>query len=98
MPPSARMGCDLQVGHGSFPPILTATGSPNVFHNSCPSHRMGDIFIPHASPSPSPPHMGITVTGSPNVYHNSMLSARLLDIVLCTSVIITGSPNIFING
>ena len=96
MPPVTRVG-DKATGHGSFPPNKNAKGSPNTFANSKAITRVGDDMVPHSSPSPSPPHGGISVTGSPNVFVNSSPATRIGDAISCGEVHATGSHNVCIN-
>jgi uncharacterized Zn-binding protein involved in type VI secretion len=97
MPPICRAGIDINTGHGSFPPDGVAVGSPDVFSNSAPTHRVGDSEVGHASPSPSGFHAGVCAAGSPNVFANSKAVARIGDPVSCGECLATGSGNIFVN-
>lgn len=98
MPPVNRAGVDVCTGHGSFPPRLTAAGSPNVFVNAAPAMRMGDPYVPHGSVTPSPPHDGVEVAGSGTVFANSLPINRIGDPVSCGSNNATGSGNVFAGG
>jgi uncharacterized Zn-binding protein involved in type VI secretion len=97
MPPAVRQLCDICTGHGSFPPRPTSGGSGNVFINNCGAHRVGDGYIPHGSPSPSPPHGASLSAGSPNVFVNSKAQGRIGDPVSCGSSTATGSGNVIVN-
>lgn len=93
MPPISRQN-DLSTGHGSFPPNPIAMGSTNVMVNSLPCARMTDPMIPHASPSPSPPHPGTITSGSGTVLVNSLGAARIGDAISCGQLIAMGSGNV----
>ena len=87
---------DLNTGHAPcFAPTLALTGSPNVFANSLPAHRMGDLHIPHPCPG-SPPHMVIQALGCSRVFANSLMWAGVGHPQACMSVLLTGSPNVFV--
>lgn len=47
--PVARLA-DLCTGHGCYPPRPNIEGSPNVFVNSRPHHRLGDGWSVHCVP------------------------------------------------
>ena len=88
--PAARQGDTTS--HGGT--ILS--GSPNVFINGRPAATVGDLY--------ACPTCGVTgplVSGSPTVLINGKPAARVGDFCACPgppSVIIGGSPNVFIGG
>jgi len=86
---------DINSGHGCFSPTLAVTGSPTVFANSMPAHRMGDIHIPHPCPG-SPPHFVIQALGCPSVFVNSLPWAGVGHPEACGSLLITGSPTVYV--
>lgn len=94
---AARIG-DPTSGHGSFPPTMTAAGSGNVFINGKPAHRLGDGWIPHASPSPSPPHRDVLASGSGSVFINGAPAGRVGDSGSVGGTIVSGSSNVHIGG
>lgn len=96
MPPAVRLG-DVCTGHGSFGSRPNSTASPDVFINSLGSHRVGDSYVAHGSPSPSPPHGATAAAGSPDTFANSKQECRVGDPVSCGSAMATGSGNVFIN-
>lgn len=76
-----------------------ATGSPNVFINNIPSHRLTDTGPTNC------PHGGTfeSVEGSPNVFVNMLNQTRIGDTTICMNCGCsgnhsTGSPNVFANG
>jgi len=98
MPPVTRAKVDQNSGHVSFPPSKANTGSPNVFVNGNGAMRQGDPFLPHASPSPSPPHIPTEKTGSGTVFVNGKPINRIGDPVSCGGVNASGSSNVFAGG
>lgn len=96
MPVAVRLS-DIGSGHGSFPPTVTISASPNTFINSKAVHRKGDALAPHGSPSPSPPHGRATSGGSSKTFVNSKAIARLADGIACGGVLVTGSPDTIID-
>lgn len=94
MPPVTRLS-DSGSGHGSFVPRPSSEGSGDVFVNGIPVHREGDGWVPHGSPSPSPPHGGTLASGSSTVFVNGRQCGRIGDPVSCGSVVVQGSPNVF---
>lgn len=106
MPAAARMDdtsngiCDQ--GHKCCPHSRNGAcqaGSPNVFFNRKPAHRMNDSGACRCV------HGGtfITSAGSSNVFANGKPVARLGDSTVCqgcgqTGRIVNGSPNIFVGG
>lgn len=98
MPGSVRLG-DLCSGHGCWPPRVNDQGSPNVFADGIPVHRVGDHWITHCCVSPPYPcHDSVAAQGSPNVFANGKAKCRIGDAVACGSTMVTGSSTVFING
>ncbi|QCG76126.1 putative baseplate hub sub and tail lysozyme [Pseudomonas phage vB_PaeM_PA5oct] len=97
MPEAVRLG-DICSGHQiGYPPRPNVQGSPNVFVNNLPEHRVTDKWDVHCSPTGSC-HNSTMAVGSPNVWVNNLPAARLGDLVGCTSLAAQGSPNVFINN
>lgn len=94
MPASVRLA-DVCTGHGCFPSRPNDQGSPNVFVNDRPVHRLGDHWVTHCCPPPC--HDGVASSGSPNVFANDKARCRIGDAVSCGSSMATGSPNVFVN-
>jgi uncharacterized Zn-binding protein involved in type VI secretion len=95
MKAATRLG-DICTGHGAFPPRVNDEGSPNVFINGSPAHRVGDHWPEHCDPDTC--HDSNTASGSSSVFVNGKPAARLGDAVACGSVIAQGSPDVFIGG
>ena len=95
MPAATRLG-DTCTGHGSFPPRAATEGSPNVFINGQPVHRVGDAWAVHCDSSGC--HPSTTASGSSSVFCNGKPVARIGDDVACGSVIAKGSSNVFVGG
>ena len=93
MPAATRVGDD-DVGHCSG--MVRAQGSPNVFVNSIPWSRQGDVNTVHLLPGiPCPAHNAPITTGSTTVFVNSKGAGRVGDAISgCTSVA-AGSSNVF---
>lgn len=72
------------------PPTAIITGSSNVFINSLPAARLGDILAPH--------HPGIRTIceGTASVLINGQPASRVSDAIDCGGTIATGSDNVFI--
>lgn len=75
------------------------TGSPNVFVNGIPFHRLGDKGTCNC------PHGGIfvSVSGSSSVFVNGRPATRIGDDTSCTrcgcsGTHTSGSPNVFVGG
>jgi|TARA_R110000744_G_scaffold196206_1_gene315454 uncharacterized Zn-binding protein involved in type VI secretion len=96
MPSVTRIG-DADIPHCG--PMVRAVGSPNVFVNSIPVSRQGDINTPHLLPGiPCPIHVAPISTGSLTVKINGLGCGRIGDgISACTSVA-AGSVNVFAGG
>lgn len=94
MPAAHRQG-DICTGHGCFGPRPNIEGSPNVFVNGQPAHRLGDAWGPHKCGKKA--HTGNAAGGSPNVFVNGKPKCRVGDPVNCGSVMASGSPNVFVN-
>lgn len=69
-------------------------GSPNIYVNSIPAHRVTDTWEVHCA---GICHNSQMAAGSPNVFFNTLSAARVGDAIGCTSTAATGSPNVFIN-
>jgi uncharacterized Zn-binding protein involved in type VI secretion len=96
MPAVTRIG-DADVTHCSTP--FRAQGSGDVFCNSIPVSRQGDINTVHVLPgAPCPAHTAPITVGSGTVFINGKGCGRIGDaITACTSVA-AGSPNVFAGG
>jgi len=96
MPAATRIG-DADVPHCSG--MVRAQGSPNVYVNSIPWSRQGDVNTTHLLPGdPCPPHAAPITIGSTTVFVNGKGAGRIGDaITSCTSVA-AGSSNVFAGG
>lgn len=90
---AVRLG-DVCTGHGCFPSRPNVQGSPNVFVNGIPSHRLGDAWSVHCCVSC---HGSNACQGSPNVYVNGLPKCRIGDAVCCGSAMATGSSDVIVN-
>lgn len=97
MPAVARLG-DICTGHGCWPPRPCVEGSPNVFINGRPAHRVGDAWAPHTCPAIPETHASVQAQGSSKVFVNGRPLARIGDAVACGSKVATGSGNVFAGG
>ena len=90
---ATRIG-DADVTHCSG--MTRAQGSPNVFVNSIPWSRQGDVNTVHLLPGvPCPAHAAPIASGSSTVKVNTKGAGRIGDAISgCTSVA-AGSPNVF---
>lgn len=92
MPAVVRLG-DLCSGHGCFPPRPNDQGSPNVFVNGLPAHRLGDHWTAHCCFVVC--HDSTLSGGSSTVFANGRPLGRVGDAVACGSVAAQGSSNVF---
>lgn len=100
MPAVTRLG-DTCTGHECFPPRASTGGSPNVFCNGKPVHRVGDGWEAHTCTHPKIPHGthgGSLASGSSTVFVNGKPIGRVGDSVSCGSSVASGSPNVFAGG
>ena len=96
MPAVTRVG-DLDLIHCSVP--ARAVGSPNVFVNSIPVSRQGDINTVHVLPGvPCPPHVAPITLGSLTVRINGLGCGRVGDVITACTLVAQGSPNVFAGG
>lgn len=93
MPAALRVN-DACSGHDLCPPRPAAAGSPNVFINGRPAHRLGDAWAPHGCPVHGS-HGGVLTGGSASVFVNGLPLGRVGDGVSCGSTAAEGSPNVF---
>ena len=94
MPAVSRIG-DLDVPHCSG--MVRATGSSDVFVNTRPAVRQGDINTVHKIPGGIDCflHTGAVRSGSRSVFINGRGAGRVGDgLVACTSIA-QGSTNVF---
>lgn len=91
---ASRVG-DMCTGHGCFAPRPSLTGSDNVFINTIPAHRVGDVWKEHSCVST---HDSTLAQGSATVFVNGVSLGRVGDLVACGSTIATGSDNVFCGG
>lgn len=94
-PPATRLG-DSCTGHGCFPPRPSVSGSPTVFVNGIPWHRVGDAWAVHCCGLSC--HAAVLAAGSSTVFVNKIPAGRIADPVACGSVVMTGSPNVYAGG
>lgn len=93
VPPATRIG-DADVPHCSG--MVRAEGSPNVFVNSIPWSRQGDVNTPHLlTGAPCVIHQAPIATGSPTVKVNSRGAGRVGDAISACTQVAEGSPNVF---
>jgi uncharacterized Zn-binding protein involved in type VI secretion len=93
MPQVVRKG-DICTGHGGYPSRENIQGSPDVFVNETPAHRVGDAWAVHCNNSC---HAGNLAQGSSNVFVNDKQLGRVGDLVDCGSKCESGSNNVFCN-
>lgn len=83
---------DICTGHTCWPSRPNDQGSPNVFVNGRPAHRVGDHWQVHCC---TDCHDSVLAAGSPTVFVNGRALGRIGDPVACGSRVATGSPNVF---
>lgn len=87
--PAARKG-DKCTGHPGAGPRVNDQGSPDVFINGRPAHRVGDHWVKHSG------HDSRLAEGSPTVFVNGKGQGRKGDRVACGSLVAEGSPDVFV--
>ena len=94
MPAISRIG-DLDVPHCSG--MVRATGSSDVFVNTRPAVRKGDINTVHLIPVGDicEAHTGAVRTGSRSVFINGRGAGRVGDGLVACTKIAQGSTNVF---
>lgn len=91
--PACRLG-DFCTGHRCYPPRPSVEGSPDVFTNNRPQHRVTDKWGVHCCGLSC--HDSELVSGSKTVLINGLGAARVGDPVACGSKVMTGSHNVII--
>lgn len=91
----ARVGDAGLVHCSSF---VIATGSPNVFVNSRPVARVGDSSSTHLMPVGKKciPHVAPITAGAATVFVNGRPVARVGSPLAMCTVVVQGSPNVFV--
>ena len=93
MPAATRIG-DADIPHCS--PMVRAQGSGNVFVNSIPWSRQGDVNTVHLLPgAPCPAHAMPIAIGSTTVFVNLKGAGRVGDAISSCTSVAEGSPNVF---
>jgi uncharacterized Zn-binding protein involved in type VI secretion len=95
MPASVRQG-DSSQSHDTWTSRPNDQGSPNVFVNDKPVHRVGDHWITHCN-SKNQCHDGVAAPNGRNVYANGKARTAIGDPISCGDTMKTGSSNVFIN-
>jgi len=98
MPAVVRLG-DVSTGHPHcYPSRPNIEGSPNVFVNGKPVHRLGDAWAEHGACPVHSPHDGVASSGSATVFVNGKAICRIGDSISCGDTMAEGSPNVFAGG
>ena len=93
MPAVTRIG-DADIAHCSG--MVRAQGSGNVFVNSIPVSRQGDLNTVHLLPgSPCPAHAAPIASGSSSVFVNFKGIGRVGDGLSGCTAVAAGSSNVF---
>ena len=97
MPAVTRMG-DADIVHCSEPHRLEH--SPDVYVNSIPVSRQGDLNDSHLLPGPfgCPSHQAPITIGSTTVFINGKGCGRIGDAITDCTAVAQGSPNVFAGG
>ena len=76
--------------------MVRAEGSPDVYVNSIPWSRQGDVNTPHLLPGePCPTHAAPIATGSLTVFVNGRGAGRIGDAISSCTSVAEGSPDVF---
>lgn len=93
MPAVTRIG-DADSAHCSG--MVRAVGSGNVFANSIPVSRQGDVNTGHLLPgAPCPGHSAAIAAGSGTVFVNGKGCGRVGDGISGCTAVAAGSGNVF---
>ena len=95
MPKVTRLN-DLGSMHQDYPVHPAISASTTVFANGVGIVRVGDVYAVHSNGKNS--HSGNLIQGSPNVFIENKAVGRIGDAISCGGVVLTGSPNVNING
>lgn len=85
---AATVGC-MTSGHGGYPPVAIAEGSPTVKINGKPAVRKGDSGVMHTKPKGTI-HSVVVSGGSSKVFINGRPAARSGDPCGCGDTIVGG--------
>lgn len=96
--PAVARHADTCTGHGCWPSRPNDQGSPDVFVNGRPVHRVGDHWQTHCCPAIPECHDSVLAEGSSTVFVNGRPLGRIGDPVACGSAVASGSPNVFAGG
>ena len=91
IPDSATGRNQVKVGSMTSHGGVIITGSSNTTVNGVPLSRIGDL---HACPIHG---INSIVSGSPDTITTASPNARVGDLCACGAVIVTGSPDTFVN-
>lgn len=86
----------LCTGHSCFPPRPSATGAISVYINDTPAHRINDKWLPHCCYSSC--HDAYTLEGTTRCWTEDIPQSLVTHKVSCTSKIMTGSFDVFIEN
>jgi len=96
MPAITRIG-DADAAHCSG--MVRAQGSGDVFVNSIPVSRQGDVNTVHLLPgSPCPAHAAPIAVGSTSVFINNKGCGRVGDAISGCTAVAAGSSDVFAGG
>ncbi|WEM34254.1 PAAR motif of membrane protein [Xanthomonas phage X1] len=79
------------MGHGCYPPQKVLQGSPTVFIEGLPAHRVGDAIQPHCCDHC---HPSFAAMGSSTVFVNGQPLMRIGDSANCGSKLMTGAMTV----
>ena len=85
---------DDEAVHGCWGGHKPAIASENVFIDGIPALRKGDAYFPHCCPG-NDCHSG-NANGTSTVFINGKPAQKIGDPVTCGSIMIQGSPSVFI--
>ena len=86
--------CDIASGHGCFPPHKPVMASSTVYCDNQPVVRRGDLYEPHCCPN-NGCHIGLA-NGVSTVFIENMPAQKVGDMVGCGSMMVQGSPTVYI--
>lgn len=88
-----RLGVDMSMGHGSYPPQVTVQGSTTCFANYLGQARQTDKYTGHAGSGSF--HPALALGGSRTVFYENLGMHRNADKISCGDMAGNGSQDVF---
>jgi uncharacterized Zn-binding protein involved in type VI secretion len=86
---------DMSTGHDGYAARPNIQGSPTVFAEGKPVHRVGDAWAIHCQGESC--HPGVASSGSPTVFAEGKARCRVGDSISCGDSMATGASTVFLD-